>query len=232
MEGSTLKDRGTKMLERTSKILTLVSIEYNLDTSTKEFNILEGSMQLFQLMSQEDNYMQILTGNREKVLWEINTPLPEGSQFAELFRLREQTFRKGHKKATIYCTIEGSQTINRLKFREPLKSYLRQQNIWIKPDLYATKVVSSPGFLTLVHPRITNKTELTAERQSQLSQTRIDETDEVVKKWKQSKLLFSDDYRTPTPNFHLETSLRKWGEIQVEVIKGSKYSEYFATYGY
>ncbi len=72
--------------------------------------------QLFEQMCQEDQYMRILIGDRQTVLWEINTPLPEEAQFSELFRLREQMFRKGHKKASIYCTIEGGQTINRMKF--------------------------------------------------------------------------------------------------------------------
>ena len=131
---------------------------------------------------------------------------------------REQTFRKGNKKVTIFCTIESTHTINSIKFTDPMKEYLVNHNIWIKPDLYATKVVSSPGFMTLIHPRLTNKANLIKELTNVLQQTKVDNTDEICRAWRDRNPWKIPEFGTPTPTFHLETTLRKWGDIKVEVI--------------
>ncbi len=207
------------MLECTEKIHTPVRIEYNIPTGTQEFNMIEESRELFDIMSTEEPYMRILNGRKDQVLWEKDMNLPEETQFVELFSMREQTFRRGHKKISIYCTVESTQTINRLKFKDPLQTYLSSKNVWIKPDLYATKAVSSPGFLTLLHPRITNKKELMEDMKRILSQTKVSqEEDQVIHQWQQAHSYIPTEGATLVPPFHLETSLRKWGEIKVEVI--------------
>ena len=162
--------------------------------------------------------MRILAGDTTTVLWEVNMKLPKEKQFTNLFQMREKTFRKGHKQVCMFCKVEGMTTINRIKFRNPIQSYLTTKNIWIKPDYYSTKVVSSPGYITLVHPCSTNKTDFLNELKAMLEQTKIDDKDKVVATWKSGKGLSQTDYGNIIPPFYLETSLRKWGDLQVEVL--------------
>lgn len=195
------QERGVRMLDNKEKVLTPVSIKYNIPSSTEEFNVVENCTKLFKQMSLNDTYMRILTGDRITVLWELNSSLPEESKFTELFFMRKQTFRKGHKKVTIYCTVESSRTINSIKFTDPLKSFLAMHNIWIKPDFYATKVVSSPGFMTLIHPRITNKPDLVHELTDVLSQTKVDKTEEEFCKWKSRNSWRIPEFENPPQIF-------------------------------
>ena len=212
------RERGVRMVENKEKLSTPVRIEFNIPHALEEFNIVEACLALFEQLRVGDQYIRILTGNKTTIIWEHNMQLPESDQFIDLFSMQEQVFRKGHKKISLYCTIESARPINQLKFREPLKSYLVQNDIWIKPDLYATKVVSSPGFMTLAHPRITNKTEYTIELEESLSQTKLEENEEVVQEWKKHNPRKQTENGSFVPKFHLETSLRKWGVIHVEVI--------------
>ncbi len=155
-----LQNRGKYMTEDKEKITTPVRIEFNLESTTKEFNIINISTEIFQQMSQTDPSIRILSSVGGQVLWDIHSQLPEDEEFKTLFCLREQNFRRDNMKVTIYGVVDSYCPINRMKFTDPLKSMLLEQNIWIKPDFYSTKVVSSPGFFTLFHPKINNKNDL------------------------------------------------------------------------
>jgi len=89
----------------------------------------------------------------------------------------------------------------------------------VKPDFYSTKVVHSPGFITLVHPQITNKQEYKEQLRKVMHTIKINDNDPVIKKWKQDKdVMEEEEEGTQVPPFHLETSTRKWGRIQTKVL--------------
>ena len=210
-------DRGIFMMDEKEKITTPVRIEYNIDATTGHFNIISSSTNLFETMYTMDPSIKILTSNGNTILWDNQSKLPEDDKFKESFQMREQHFRKGNSKVNIYCVIESRITINRMKFTNPVKDLLLEQNIWIKPDFYSTRVVSSPGFFTLLHPKLTNKQGMVSDIEKQLSQTKVCFDETVVSDWC-IKNNWTHDTETPVPKFHIETNLKKWGKVHTEVL--------------
>ena len=72
--------------------------------------------------------------------------------------------------------------------------------------------MSSPGFITLVYSKITNKVKFTEEVKENLKHMDKTTDEEVVSSWM-------------TKMFHVETSLQKWGNVQVEVLSAPSTQE-------
>ena len=216
---TSLQDRGASMVEESERLLTPVTIEFNLTNESVNFNIIKAVGEVFEKMNRHENSIRILENGTKKLLWEQTIELEEGEAFVDSFRMRDQTFRNGNKKVTLYCTIESFNTINKLKYMEPLNSHIMGQNIWIKPDFYSTKIVSSPGFFISLHPKITNKQMYTKELSEIIGQMEIDPLEEVVNDWYTMKQHTVQNKQAMVPNFHLETSIRKWGGLKTEVVR-------------
>ena len=214
----TIQMRGLQMMEEEQRLTTPVSIEFNLENNIAEFNVLDELETIFHKMIEIDESVKVLDTKTQKIIWEENLELPEGTKFAEVFNLREQSFRTGNRKVTLYCTLESAITINKLKYLEPMKSFIMHKNIWVKPDWYSAKVVNSPGFFVLLHPKITNKGEMVKEIKAALQKTDIDDEEQAVKEWKQNNSASERAAENCLPQFHLETSSKKWGGIQCEVL--------------
>ena len=182
-----------------------------------------------------DPSLRIKSCVSKTLLWDVDGQLPEGEEFRTEFQLREQNFRKGNSKVTLFCVVESSMNINRIKFMDPVQSMLLSKNIWIKPDYYSTKVVSSPGFFTLLHPRLTHKKSFVQHLQNALQNTRVDAKEDIVVDWQTKHPGVITDPSIPIPTFHVETSQKKWGKIQTEVISvhcstdDAKYMKYLLT---
>ena len=99
-----------------------------------------------------------------------------------------------------------------------MQSFLLERNIWIKLDFYSTSIVSSPGFFTLFHPKITNKKQLLKDLTEAFQDTKLDPNNTVYNDWCKIYGYQSNNVKTPVPKFHVETNLRKWGKMQVETI--------------
>ena len=98
---------------------------------------------------------------------------------------------------------------------EPLNSHIMTKNIWIKPDFYSTRIVSSPGFFTLIHPNLMNKVDTIRDLMKSIQKTEINNEEQVVKEWKTNRGLESS-VDVKVPNFHLENTTKKWGRIKTE----------------
>ena len=214
-----LRERGLHMADVSQKVTTPVKVEYNTAPDELEFNVFEKTKQLLELFISKDNQLRILDVDKNIVLYEHGTHLPEGVEFETLFKLRQQAFRKGHRKFTVYFVVESTITIQRLKYMDPIKNFIFDQNIWVKPDLYLTQIESSPGFFTLLHPKITNRLEYTKKIIHAIEQTPVDLTEEIVQKWHETNGMVANDMETNIPSFHLEPSIKKWGKIQTEILK-------------
>ena len=145
------------MLEEKELLTTPVSIKFNLENTIQEFNIVTGLGALLEKLAMEDQAIWIYDPEGKQMLWEPDIQLTEVNQFEENFQSREYNYQKGNKTAIVHCIIESQYTINKLKFMEPVCTHILEHNIWVKPGFYLTKVVHSPGFITLVHPQITHK---------------------------------------------------------------------------
>ncbi len=214
-----LLERGRTMVEEKENIVTPIKIEFNVNAHLNEFNVIQASTELFRRMSLIDQSIRILcTTDDTKVLWDIHSHLPEDQDFQQAFQMREQQFRKGTTKVTIYCIVDSAFPIKRIKFTNPFRSFLTEENIWIKTDYYSTKVVSSPGFFTLKHPRITNKGDFVQQVTGSLNSIVIDRQEKVVQEWYSKYGSTETEQSTLVPKFHVETNLRKWGKNQAEVL--------------
>ena len=218
-ETTSLQTRGLNMVEEQELITTPVSIEYNLENTVQEFNIMKEVIDLFIKLNQCDKELRIYDTENEKIIWEENTDIENSENLVEDLKVREQTFRKGNKKITLFCIVQSKTTINKLKYMEPVKSYIMGKNVWIKPDFYATKVVTSPGFMTLLHPQITNKKELTNVLINAIETMELSQEEPIVQEWQQKNRFNADvEKMARVPQFHLETATKKWGGIHTEVI--------------
>ena len=213
-----IKERGWNMMEQMEKLTTPVKIEYNLTAEVREFNIIQACEELFDTMGKVDPQMKIISSVDKEQLWEVNSPITENEEFERKYQMRQQNFRNGNTKVTIYGVVESQYNINKMKFTDPLRSLLTQRNIWIKPDFYSTKVVNSPGFFTFIHPKLTNKQAFTKYLHNAMTNTLIDQTEQVYMEWREQGNYVEINEMTPVPKFHLETTLRKWGKIQAEVV--------------
>ncbi len=214
-----LFERGRTMIEEKENIVTPIKIEFNVNAHLNEFNVIQASTELFRRMSLIDQSIRILcTTDDTKVLWDIHSHLPEDQDFQQAFQMREQQFRKGTTKVTIYCIVDSAFPINRIKFTNPFRSFLTEENIWIKTDYYSTKVISSPGFFTLKHPRITNKGDFVQQVTDTLNSIIIHKQEQVVQEWYSKYGSTDTEQSTLVPKFHVETNLRKWRKNQAEVL--------------
>ena len=218
-EKKIMKERGVRMSEKKKRLITPTKLEFNLEANNKDFDIVGKTYTLLDMLKKQDQSIKITNTEQNIVIYEEGLDTIENEEFKKQFKVRERIFRKGTQKILLYFTIESTETINRLKFASPIKQYLLDNNIWLKPDLFFTKIESSPGFFTLVHPRMTNKDDFKNEIEIALGHTNIDNTDTVVKRWRKHNKMEDKQSEKGVPLFHVETSLRKWGHIQVEVIK-------------
>ena len=213
-----IKARGWNMTERMEKITTPIKIEYNISSDVREFNIIQACKELFDTMGQVDPSIRIFSSVDKEQLWEVNSPILENDEFERLYQMRTQNFRNGNTKVTTYGIVESQYNINKMTFTDPVKRLLTEKNIWVKPDFYSTKVVNSPGFFTMIHPKLTNKQAYTKYLHNAMTETSIDQTEQVCIEWRDKGSSVERDETTLVPKFHLETTLRKWGKTQADVV--------------
>ncbi len=217
--GNVLKTRGFHMMEKKKKLVTPVKVEFNSLPDRTDFNVLEQTQTLFDLLCDEDKQLRILDVNKQVVLFERGISLPEGEDFATLMKTRHQTFRKGNSKVTIFFVVESTLSIQKLKYMDPIKTFIFDNNIWVKPDFFDTKIESSPGYFTLVHPKITNKMDYKEILMHAIHKITIDTNDEAVRNWYESNSIVLNEMDINIPTFQLEPGVKKWGKIQTEVLR-------------
>ena len=214
-----LKSRGVNMMEQKRKLVTPVKVEFNSLLDSTDFNVLEQTQTLFDLLSDKDRQIRILDVNKQVVLFERGISLPEGEDFSTLMKTRHQTFRKGNHKVTIFFVVESTLSIQKLKYMDPIKTFIFENNIWVKPDFFDTKIESSPGYFTLLHPKITNKMDYKEILKQAMYKISIDINDEAVKTWYESNGVEINETEINIPTFQLEPGVKKWGKIQTEVLR-------------
>ena len=212
-----IKTRGINLTDQKEMISTPIKIEFNVENTSTEFYVLQEFSELLGTMAAQDPSIRLRDKVNGTVVWEAGSQLPENEQFTELFKMREQSYRKGNKKITLFCVVEATYTINRIKYSEPTRTHIFQRNIWLKPDFYSTQIVSCPGFMTLVHPKITNKRQLVESLTEIIRSTGINQEEDTVKSWKKRQESQGNN-SDMIPRFHLETNTRKWRDIQTEVL--------------
>ena len=127
-------------------------------------------MALLEIMQNVDPKMKVQSTVDEKTEWSNITTIPEDEEFNEHFQLKEFVYRK-LKKVVVYMTMNTTLHINRIKYSNSVKEHLFQKDIWFKLNWSETKVESSPGIITMIHPKLINREDYMTEIESALRDT-------------------------------------------------------------
>ncbi len=216
-----VKLRGRSMIEDKTLLITPVKVEFNIPRETTEFNARKEIILLIQTMKAQDHCIRLkstLPGGRE---WKDLEHIPENEEFLEQLQLKEFTYRT-HRKVIVHMKIISQQTINRIKYSIRVKDYIFKKNIWIKTDRYNAKVESSPGIITMVHPKLLHREDFSSKLKFSLEQVSPNLEYTLVQDWQKgnSNVTHMEDLSpNVVPDFHLEASLKKWGTIAVDTIR-------------
>ena len=148
--------------------------------------------------------------------------LPEDESFNGHFTLKELTFRKS-RKVLVHMTLITQQPINRIKYITEVRDFVFEKNIWMKTDRYKTKLESSPGYITMIHPKLLNREQYALEITEILMlliEKKNTKYKDTIESERRKRDQMSQGYEQRyIPNFHLETSTKKWGQIQTEALR-------------
>ena len=215
-----MKLRGLKMVEEKQLWETPVKLEFNIDRNTVEYNVRAQLLVLLRLLKAKDPTLKIKSATSNELMWSQLDMLPEDEAFTENFQIKDFLYRK-MRKVVVHMTLLTSLHVNQLKYTEKVKEYIFQNNIWLKPDMFQTKVESSPGVLIMVHPKLTNRLQLTEDikniMQKAAKTLNLHSTTDDQKLTDISTS--TGDVYKHVPQFYLELSVKKWGNLRVEVIR-------------
>ena len=217
-----IKKRGYNMVEDTTMIKTPVRVEFNLDKFITEFNVREMTIILLNKMKIADPKLRIASTEDNELEWEKLEDIPEDVDFNQHFTVKELSFRRS-RKVLVHLNLTSQLHINRIKYNTEVKDFIFKENIWIKTDRYNTMIESSPGFLTMIHPKLVNRESYAYEIMESILQVKEKEQSQKISQEENSLLHKGPKEKIDTdqtiPNFHLETSVKKWGDIKTEVIR-------------
>ena len=216
-----VKSRGRSMIEDKTLLITPVKVEFNIPRETTEFNARKETILLVQTMKLQDPCLRMKSNLPNGQEWTELEHIPENEDFLEQLQLKEFTYRT-HRKVIVHMKIISQQTINRIKYSIRVKDYIFNKNIWIKTDRYNAKVESSPGIITMVHPKLLHREDFSRKLKISLEQVSPNLEYKLVREWQKgnSNVTHMEDLSPNiVPEFHLEASLKKWGTIAVDAIR-------------
>lgn len=215
-----IKLHGQTMVEEKKVIETPVKLEFNIDRTTVEYNVRENLVLLLQLMKETDPTLKIKSTTEENHSWDQWNTLPEDEAFNNHFQVKDFLYRK-LRKVVVYMKLITRLHVNQIKYKPIVKDHLFQHNIWFKPDMFQTKVESSPGVMLMVHPRLTNRTQLTEDLHLLLKNTakklKLNQTEQISTTPHIATKVVTENRAVPP--FYLEVSVKKWRDLKVEVIR-------------
>ena len=215
-----LQNRGQAMVEDSTYLCTPVKIEFNIAKDVIEYNARKHLLILLKKMQASDDSLRIQSSIKEEVEWVDLDTIPEAEEFADHFQMKDFTYRT-HKKVIVHMKLISVSPVNRIKYSRHVKEHIYQENIWLKTDKYNAKIESSPGFFTKVHPKLVHREDFVREMTNTLIQLQPQHSEKVVTDWYQlhNRPLPIKGASITIPAFHLEPSVKKWGNIKTEVLR-------------
>ena len=217
-----MAQRGTGMVESEKFEVTAIKIEFNIGAQVREYNARAQFIRLMELIKKQDKRFKVQPSQTNHPGWKELDKLPEDDEFVETFNLLTREFRT-HKKVILHCKVISDKSFNSIKYSPTVKQYIFEQNIWIKIDRYDSKAEGSPGFFTMIHPRMVQRDLLLTEIRNKLMHNISTESN--TNTWDRQKInTQNDDHHQENqygivPDFHLEVSQKKWGTLKTEVIR-------------
>ena len=218
----TIFQRGQKLVETEKVLLTAIKCEFNIAQNVTEYNVRAQFIKLLVLLQRQDRKLKIQSEKIKDIEWINVDKLPEDEDFVQAFSLVTREFRT-HKKVIVHCNVISEKSFNALKYSPEVKDYIFGQNIWIKVDHYGSKEEASPGFFVMMHPRLTHREEFTNEIRNLLSVHENSNTkgraDSARTSTDEQPSSTQVDAQEKLPDFHLEISQKKWGQVKTEIIR-------------
>lgn len=120
---------------------------------------------------------------------------------------------------TVFFNIKSSKTVNDIKYQPSVINYLKNLNIFLRPDRYDNSRIRSPGYFVHVPPRLLWKQTFLEELKRGVSKTKFDLTEEIYKNYFREQGFDTEPTKMPLPKFHVYTSTCKFGQVAAEVLK-------------
>ena len=211
------KQRGYSMVEDKVLLETPVKVEFNIDRTITEFNVREQTLILLQKMKEIDKSIKIKSVNQNNAEWDEIHDIPEDEEFNDSFQTKDFLFRK-FRKVVVHMKLVSSRYINQIKYSEQVKDFLFKNNVWLKTDRFDSKIESSPGLITMVHPKLINRDEYTQEVVDALAEAYSNMTEKEQENMVESLGCKPKTVQT-VPTFYLEHSIKKWRDLKAEVLR-------------
>ena len=208
------------MVEESTYLCTPVKIEFNIAKDVIEYNARKHLLILLQKMRDFDDSLRIQSTIKEEIVWVDFDTIPEAEDFAEHFQMKDFNYRT-HKKVIVHMKMVSLSPVNKIKYSRKVKEHIYQENIWLKTDKYNAKVESSPGFFTKVHPKLVHREDFICDMTKILLQLQPQQSEKVVIDWHQLNNipLPTQGESITIPAFHLEPSVKKWGNLKTAVLR-------------
>ena len=197
-----IKKRGFSMVEDEVLWETPVKVEYNIDRTITEFNVREQTLILLQKMKAIDKSIKIKSFKQNSAEWDDVQDIPEDEEFNDSFRTKDFLYRK-FQKVVVHMKLVSSRHINQIKYSEQVKDFLFKNNVWLKTNRFDSKIESSPGLITMVHPKLLNRDEYTQEVVAALSEAHSNMTEKEQENLVES-LGCKPSAEQKVPTFYLE----------------------------
>ena len=208
-----MAERGYKMSEDVEYKTTAVAFEFNVQKEEDTFNVREATRELLQVMWDTDTRLKIKS-KIDNTIWCQNDVFPVDEDFTKHFVTKTEKTKFNTVKVITHMNIISEETISRIKWRPLVRNFIHEKRIWVKQDRYETAITSTPGYFIGLHPRATNKQMFYEDIVGSMDNVILDKNNNEVQKWNERNKSGDQKY----PKFHIETSIRKWGQLQSEVI--------------
>eukprot|EP00957_Ditylum_brightwellii_P112981 8615402-Ditylum_brightwellii.AAC.1 len=144
------KDIGEKVL-----LESKLRIEFNLGKKAEHFKGREQILKLLNCLALVDTmvHAQLFLHETE---WMYDKVFPAGDQFMKETCIQQQANGRGYVTMVAYLMVVHTKKWYQLKYLEMVMSHIKKYNIWMYIDKFDTKKVGSLGFITELHPKLTN----------------------------------------------------------------------------
>eukprot|EP00957_Ditylum_brightwellii_P191203 14558748-Ditylum_brightwellii.AAC.1 len=158
-----------------------------------------------------------------KEVWKSPSDIPSGKAFNTTFGVKQESIFKGGSKAKAYAMVVAKTRFNTTKHHHDVWNYIKDCNVYVKPDRYKRNNVASPGILFQVHPMLVWKKDLLIEIKNALSECKMPSTDDCNTWIQENHPNHKQEDKTPDPDFNFTTYVAKWGNsngrVEATVLK-------------
>ena len=212
-----MKKRGERAVEANTDKDTPVQVEFKVTKTAKSFNLRDALGKLLTTMIEVDASVKIQSKGGDEV-WNDPNELPVGESMQDHFKVRQDTPPYEAPRITIYFTVKSTWKVNDIKYDPHMITYLKNFNIFMRPDRYSTSKVRSPGYFVKIAPRLVWKQDVVQELKDKVGKTNFDLTSTIIEDYYRDNDIPKGTLPLPLPDFHVHVTTRKFGLASAKVL--------------